>query len=236
MADYELQAEPRSEQGRGAVRRLRRGGQVPAILYGAQKDPMAIKLAENRLRRQLSNEAFFSHVLTVKVEGREERAVIKALHRHPATERVLHLDLLRVSETQRLTMLVPIRFENEESSRGRKAGGVVSHHMTEVEIVCLPKDLPEYLAVDMLEMEIGDSLHLSQVPLPEGVEVPALAHGPEHDQPVVSIHETRDIDVEEEEEAEEGEAAEEDAETPSEADEAGGEAAGGDGKDGDGDA
>ncbi len=234
MADYELQAEPRSEQGRGAVRRLRRDGQVPAILYGAQKDPLAIKLAENRLRRQLSNEAFFSHVLTVKVEGREEKAVIKALHRHPATERVLHLDLLRVSETQRLTMLVPIHFENEESSRGRKAGGVVSHHMTEVEIVCLPKDLPEYLAVDMQEMEIGDSLHLSQVPLPEGVEVPALAHGPEHDQPVVSIQVTRDIDVEDEEE---GEAADEDAETPAAADEESGEEAdGGDGKDGGGDA
>lgn len=228
MADYELQAEPRSEQGRGAVRRLRRDGQVPAILYGAQKDPLAIKLAENRLRRQLSNEAFFSHVLTVKVEGREEKAVIKALHRHPATERVLHLDLLRVSETQRLTMLVPIHFENEESSRGRKAGGVVSHHMTEVEIVCLPKDLPEYLAVDMQEMEIGDSLHLSQVPLPEGVEVPALAHGPEHDQPVVSIQVTRDIDVEDEEEGE-------DAETPEAADEESGEEAdGGDGKDGGG--
>lgn len=196
MAEFELHADVRSEQGKGAVGRLRREGRVPAIMYGAGKEPMPIKLVENVLRRQLSHEAFFSHVLTIKVDGREEKAVIKSLQRHPATERILHLDLLRVSETQRITMLVPIHFENEEDSPGRRAGGSVSHHTTEVEITCLPKDLPEFLAVDALHLNIGDSIHLSQVPLPEGVEIPALAQGPEHDQPVVSIQMSRVTEAE----------------------------------------
>ena len=204
MAEFELHADVRSDQGKGAVRRLRRTGRIPAIMYGAGKEPTPIELAENVLRRQLSHEAFFSHVLTVKVDGREERAVIKSLQRHPATERILHLDLLRVSETQRITMLVPIHFENEEDSPGRRAGGSISHHATEVEITCLPGDLPEYLSVDTLEMNIGDSIHLSQIPLPEGVEIPALAHGPEHDQPVVSIQMSRVTEIEEVPEDEEG--------------------------------
>lgn len=203
MADFELHAEVRSERGTGAVRRLRRAGQVPAIMYGGGRDPAPLKLVENQVRRQLSNEAFFSHVLDVKVDGRGERAVIKSLHRHPATERILHLDLLRVSETTRLTMLVPIRFENEEDSPGRRAGGVISHHATEVEITCLPRDLPEYLAVDASHLNIGDSIHLSQIPLPEGVEVPAIAQGSEHDQPVVSIHAARATEVEDTPEGEE---------------------------------
>ena len=204
MAEFELHADVRSGQGKGAARRLRRGGRIPAIMYGAGKEPMPIELAENVLRRQLSHEAFFSHVITVKVDGREERAVIKSLQRHPATERILHLDLLRVSETQRITMLVPIHFENEEDSPGRRAGGSISHHTTEVEITCLPRDLPEFLAVDALHMNIGDSIHLSQIPLPEGVEVPALAQGPEHDQPVISIQMSRVTEVEEAAEDEEG--------------------------------
>ncbi|MCY4453514.1 MAG: 50S ribosomal protein L25/general stress protein Ctc [Immundisolibacterales bacterium] len=197
MAEFELQADVRSGHGKGAVRRLRRTGRIPAIMYGAGQDPLPLDLAENVLRRQLSNEAWFSHVLTVKVDGREEKAVIKSLQRHPATERILHLDLLRVSETQKITMLVPIHFENEEDSPGRRAGGSISHHMTEVEISCLPGDLPEYLAVNTVDMDIGDSIHLSQVPLPEGVEVPALIHGSEHDQPVISIQVSRVTEVEE---------------------------------------
>ena len=197
MAEFEIHADARSAHGRGATRRLRRAGRIPAIMYGAGKEPASIELAENLIRRQLSNEAFFSHVLTVKVDGREEKAVIKSLQRHPATERILHLDLLRVSETQRITMLVPIHFEHEEESPGRRAGGSISHHTTEVEIACLPKDLPEFLAIDALHMNIGDSIHLSQIPLPEGVEIPALAHGSEHDQPAISIQISRVTEVEE---------------------------------------
>ena len=200
MAEFELQADVRSDQGKGAVRRLRRTGRIPAIMYGAGQEPLPIQLAENFVRRQLANEAWFSHVLSVKVDGREEQAVIKSLQRHPATERILHLDLLRVSATQKISMLVPIHFENEEDSPGRRAGGSISHHMTEVEITCLPKDLPEFLPVDTLHLNIGDSIHLSQVPVPEGVEIPALAHGPEHDQPVISIQMARVTEVAEVEE------------------------------------
>lgn len=221
MAEFELHADVRSGQGKGAVRRLRREGRIPAIMYGAGKEPLPVEFMENVLQRQLSQEAFFSHVLTVKVDGREEKAVIKSLQRHPATERIQHLDLLRVSETQRITMIVPIHFENEEDSPGRRAGGSISHHTTEVEITCLPRDLPEYLAVDARDMNIGDSIHLSQVPLPEGVEVPALAHGPEHDQPVISIQMSR---VTEAEEAPEDEGAPDlspDSDAPSGADPAG---------------
>ena len=204
MAEFELHADVRSEHGKGAVRRLRRGGHVPAIMYGAGGAPVSLRLVENQIRRQLANEAFFSHVLTVKVDGREEQAVIRSLHRHPATERILHLDLLRVSATQRITMIVPIHFENEEDSPGRRAGGAISHHATEVEITCLPKDLPEYLAVDAGSLTIGDSIHLSQIPLPEGVEIPALAQGVEHDQPVVSVHAARATEAEPAAEDEEG--------------------------------
>ena len=204
MAEFELQADVRSDQGKGAVRRLRRTGRIPAIMYGAGKEPLSIQLPENVVRRQLANEAWFSHVLTVKVDGREEQAVIKSLQRHPATERILHLDLLRVRATQKITMLVPIHFENEEDSPGRRAGGSISHHMTEVEITCLPKDLPEFLPVDTLHMNIGDSIHLSQIPIPEGVEIPALAHGPEHDQPVISIQMARVTEAADLEEEEEG--------------------------------
>ena len=198
MAEFELHADVRSEQGKGAVGRLRREGRVSRDHVRRREGADADQARGERAPpRQLSHEAFFSHVLTVKVDGREEKAVIKSLQRHPATERILHLDLLRVSETQRITMLVPIHFENEEDSPGRRAGGSVSHHTTEVEITCLPKDLPEFLAVDALHMNIGDSIHLSQIPLPEGVEIPALAQGPEHDQPVVSIQVSRVTEAEE---------------------------------------
>lgn len=204
MAEFELQADVRSGYGKVAVRRLRHTGRIPAIMYGAGQEPLSLELAENVVRRQLSNEAWFSHVLTVKVDGRDEKAVIKSLQRHPATERILHIDLLRVSETQKITMLVPFHFEHEEDSPGRRVGGSISHHMTEVEITCLPGDLPEYLAVDTRHMNIGDSIHLSQVPLPEGVEVPALVHGPEHDQPVISIQVARVTEVADVTEEEEG--------------------------------
>lgn len=219
MADFELQAQTRSEQGTGAARRMRRNGEVPAILYGAGREPAALKLSEHRLRRLLMNETFFSHVLTIQVEGGgEEQAVIKALQRHPANERILHMDLLRVSATQRLTIRVPIHFENEDTSPGRKAGGAISHHITEVEVSCLPKDIPEYLVVDMSEIDIGDSVHMSSIPLPEGVEIPALGHGPEHDQPVVSVNVARATEIEpeetDEEELPEGEEAPEGAEAP----------------------
>jgi large subunit ribosomal protein L25 len=158
---------------------------VPAIVYGGHQDPEMIALGHNALLRHLEHEAFYSHVLTLKVGEAESKVVLKDLQRHPARPLVMHADFQRVSADEKLRMMVPLHFINEGSSKGVKAGGQASHTLTEVEIACLPKDLPEFIAVDMAEMELGDILHLSELPLPEGV---ALAHAPDPDVPVVIIH------------------------------------------------
>ena len=203
MSEFELIAERRTEQGKGATRRLRREGQVPGILYGSGKDPVPLKVVDRYLRKQLENEAFFSHILTVKVDGEEAEAVVKALQRDPSTSEVTHMDLLRVSSTSELHMNVPLHFVNEDTSPGKKAGGVVSHLMVDLEIGCLPKDLPEYIEVDMAEMQVGDTLHLSDLKMPEGVKLMALAHDPDHDHPVVSVTHPQKLEVHEEIEGEE---------------------------------
>jgi len=182
---FEIVAESRSDMGKGASRRLRRLGMVPAIVYGGHQDPQMIALGHNALLRHLEHEAFYSHVLTLKVGEAESKVVLKDLQRHPAKPLVMHADFQRVSADEKLRMMVPLHFINEGSSKGVKAGGQASHTLTEVEITCLPKDLPEFIAVDMAEMELGDILHLSELPLPEGV---ALAHAPDPDVPVVIIH------------------------------------------------
>jgi large subunit ribosomal protein L25 len=182
---FEIVAESRSDMGKGASRRLRRQGMVPAIVYGGHQDPEMIALGHNALLRHLEHEAFYSHVLTLKVGEAESKVVLKDLQRHPARPLVMHADFQRVSADEKLRMMVPLHFINEGSSKGVKAGGQASHTLTEVEITCLPKDLPEFIAVDMAEMELGDILHLSELPLPEGV---ALAHAPDPDVPVVIIH------------------------------------------------
>jgi len=155
----------------------------------------------------MENEAFFSHILTLTVGEKRTQVVLKALQRHPVSARVIHLDLLRVSQTQALVMHVPLHFDNEDKSPGRKAGGIFTHHMNELEISCLPKDLPEYIAVDVGHMDIGDVLHLEEVTLPEGVEI--VTHGQEiMDSPVVSAHHAQKMDeepLEGEEEIEPGE-------------------------------
>lgn len=204
MADFVLNAEPRQGAGKGATRRLRREGKIPAVLYGAGKDVASIVLDANTVKKQLEYEAFFSHILDVKVNGESTQVVLKDLQRDPATDHVIHMDLLRVSSTQEITMNVPLHFLNEEASPGKKAGGVVSQLVMDVEVSCLPKDLPEYIEVDMGALDIGDSLHLSEVKMPAGVTLIALAHDADHDQPVVSIHHAQKFD-EEEELGEEGE-------------------------------
>ena len=182
---FELIAESRSDTGKGASRRLRRMGMVPGIVYGGHKDPEMISLGHNALLRHLEHEAFYSHVLTLKVGAVESQVVLKDLQRHPAKPFVMHADFQRVSANEKLRMMVPIHFINQSSSQGVKAGGQISHNLTEVEISCLPQDLPEFIAVDMTEMGLGEILHLSELPLPSGV---TLAHAPDPDVPVVIIH------------------------------------------------
>ncbi len=191
-SEFVLSAEPRSEQGKGASRRLRRAGKVPAILYGAGKEPVPLSINHNELLKQLENEAFYSHILTIELGGKKEQAVLKDLQRHPAKPFILHLDLMRVSAGEKIRVNVPLHFIGEEVAPGVKiGGGIVTHAVTEVEITCLPKDLPEYIEVDLSGLELGQSLHLSDLKLPPGVELVQLMQGEEHDVAVAAIQATR---------------------------------------------
>ncbi|HEB58306.1 MAG TPA: 50S ribosomal protein L25/general stress protein Ctc [Gammaproteobacteria bacterium] len=185
---FVLNAEVRTDLGKGASRRLRRTGKVPAVMYGAHKDPVSLTLDHDQLFHNLENEAFYSHILTIKLPDGEEQAILKDLQRHPAKPVVLHVDLQRVSAKEAIRVHVPLHFINGDISPGVKAGGLVTHNMTETEVSCLPGDLPEYIEVDLAKMELNDTLHLSDLELPNGVELVALALGAEHDQPVAAIH------------------------------------------------
>jgi len=203
---FELTGEIREEQGKGASRRLRREGKVPAILYGGGKEPRRLTLDHDSLMHQLEHEAFFTHILKIKVGKIEQDAILKDIQRHPSKRRVMHLDLQRVVEGQEIRMTVPFHLKGEDVAEGVKLeGGAISQVMADVDIVCMPKDLPEYIEIDVSSMKIGDVINLSEVKIPEGVRFEALAQGDEFDQPVVSCHHIR-VTVEEEpvEEAEEG--------------------------------
>jgi len=205
---FVVEAEPRTDLGKGASRRLRREGKVPGVIYGIGKEPVSISLKQNELAHQLDNEAFFSHILTVKVGKNEEQAIIKDLQRHSSKPLIMHVDLQRVSAKEKIRVQVPLHFLNEDTSPGVKAGGLVSHHITEVEVSCLPKDLPEFLELDLGALDLEGNIHLSDISLPSGTELVELSHGEGHDQSVVSIHLPRGAHEEEEEEAEVAEAAE----------------------------
>ncbi len=186
--DFNIVAESRSDVGKGASRRLRHSGNIPGVLYGSGKDPISLTVSHDHLMHHLEHEAFYSHILTVTVDGKAEKVVLKDLQRHPAKPRLLHVDFLRVGDNDVIHMHVPLHFINEESSAGVKTGGLVSHLMNSVNIACKAKDLPEYLEVDIIDLDTGTSLHLSDIKLPKGVSIAALAQGDGHDLPIVSIH------------------------------------------------
>ncbi|SFM68077.1 LSU ribosomal protein L25P [Ectothiorhodospira mobilis] len=201
---FEFEAEPRVEQGKGASRRLRREGKMPAIIYGGGKEPQSITLSHKDVWQSQEHDAFYSHILTIRINGQSERAILRDLQRHPYRPWVLHLDLQRVNETEALRVHVPLHFLNEETCVGvKKGGGMLSHQAVEVEVECLPKDLPEYIEVDVEELKVGDSIHLSQLKLPAGVTLTALAQGEDHDLPVVSVLKTRGTPTGDEESEEE---------------------------------
>jgi len=187
--DFVLEAQSRANVGKGASRRLRREENlVPAIVYGGDKAPANISLAHNKLLHALENEAFFSSIITVNIDGQSESVVLKDLQRHPAKPRLIHADFQRVQADHALHVKVPLHFLNETTAVGvKQGGGTVSHLMTELEISCLPKDLPEFIEVDIAELNIGQSLHISDLKLPSGVSSIALQHGEESDLGVVSI-------------------------------------------------
>ncbi|WP_068829831.1 50S ribosomal protein L25/general stress protein Ctc [Pseudomonas sp. BMS12] len=191
MTEFALNAEVRSDLGKGASRRLRRNvAMVPAVIYGGEKAPQSISLLAKELAKLLENEAAFSHVLSLNVAGAAETVLIKALQRHPAKGYVMHADFVRVVAGQKLSAHVPLHFINEATAVGvKQQGGEVSHTIVEVEVSCLPKDLPEFIEVDMAAVEVGQTLHLSDLKLPKGVELVALAHG--NDLAVSNIHASR---------------------------------------------
>ena len=205
MQAYEIKAEARTELGKGASRRLRRSGRIPGTVYGASKDPQSITLSHDEVLHQLDREAFYSSVLTLNVDAQSEQVVIKDLQRHPYKPDILHIDFLRIDAKQKITMRVPLHFMNEQQCIGVKSeGGVIGRIMTELEVSCLPGDLPEYIEVDMADLHVGDSVHLSDIVLPEGVEIHALLSGGDASASVATVSLPKGtIEEEEEEEMEE---------------------------------
>lgn len=188
---FEFVAESRGQSGKGAARRLRRKGEVPAVIYGGHLDPQMIVLNHNEVIKHLDREAVYSHVLDVTVDGKTEKAILKGVQRNPARFQILHLDFLRVSMSEIVKVHVPLHFINESTSVGGKKGGIAAHSLVDVEVSCLPSALPEYIEVNMASLDVGASLHLSDLVMPAGVEIVALAQGPEHDLPVVSMMASR---------------------------------------------
>ncbi len=183
--DFIVNVEPRTDTGKGASRRLRHTGLVPGIIYGARKEPAMITLNHNELILHLDNEAFYSHILELKVGKKSEKVILKDLQRHPAKPFILHIDFQRISANESIKVHVPLHFIGEDSAPGIKAGGIASHNLTDIEVSCLPKNLPEFIEVDVSALELGDSLHLSDIALPEGV---MLAHTANSSNTVVAIH------------------------------------------------
>jgi large subunit ribosomal protein L25 len=190
MADFELNAELRTDKGKGASRRLRRNADmIPAIIYGAGKDPVSLTLAHKDIQKACQNEAFFSRIITIIADGSSQQAIVKDLQRHPAKDRIMHADFLRIQMDQAITVEVPLHFMNEDSCLGvRQGGGNVSHNMTSIEISCLPGDLPEYIEVNIEDLDLGDAIHMSGLMLPDGLSIPSLQQGADHDHVVVSVN------------------------------------------------
>jgi large subunit ribosomal protein L25 len=183
---FELVAEFRDAQGKGASRRLRRGNKVPAILYGGHREPRALALDHAKLLLMLDNERFYSTIINLKVGELNQAAILKDVQRHPAKNAVVHVDLQRVLDDEKIRITIPLHFKGEAGSPGVKKGGVVSHLRNEVEVTCLPKDLPEFIEIDLSAVDINQMVYLADLNTPEGVEIPELTHG--RNSPVVSIH------------------------------------------------
>ena len=216
--EFNLIAEMRDDQGKGASRRLRRQGKVPAIIYGAGREPRSLMFDHNKVLQQLEDPSFYSSILNIKVGDKSRAAIVKDIQRHPAKRRILHIDLQRIVEDEKIKMQIPIHYLGEEEAVGVKlGGGTVSQLMTELEISCLPKDLPEFLEVDISELELDQMLNVSDINLPEGTEISELLI--EQNPAIVSIQEIKEI-IEEDIEGEdtEGESEADDASDSTEQD------------------
>ncbi len=184
---HEITAHSRKDEGKGASRRLRHAGFVPAIVYGAGQDPQSIQIEHNTILLAARHEWFFSSVLDLNVDGKVQKVLVRDWQKHPYKLQMLHMDFQRIDEKQAVRVNVPLHFLNQDKSPAAKTSGVVvSHNLTEVEVSCLPKDLPEFIELDLGELKEGDIIHLSQLTLPANVELPALHLGEDHDIPVVT--------------------------------------------------
>ena len=228
-----LNAENREVEGKSSSRQLRRAGSVPAVIYGGKEEPLRISILEKDIAKASEVPGFATQILSISISGKEQNVIVKEIQRHPATQRVLHADLMRVDPDTKISISVPVRFINEDKCVGVKMhGGVVSHLINDIDITCLASNLPEYLEVDVEALDIGDSIFLSALNLPEGVEIPSLALGEDRDQAVVSVAEAKILEIEPEvvepEEGEEGEEGQEGEETSEGEREADSEDSGGD--------
>ena len=208
----EINAKERKSKGTGASRRLRHEGATPGILYGGVKDSISLEIDTKELFMQFRHEAFHASILTLNLEGKKESVILRDFQMHPVRNNIQHIDFQRINENEKISVKVPFHFINEDTAPGVKIeGGLVSHIMTEIDISCLPKDLPQYIEVDLGELAMGESIHLSEVKVPEGVELTSLTE--ENDPAITSISKPKVV-VEEEivseasEEGEEGEGVE----------------------------
>ena len=184
--DFEIAAEPRNGSGRAESRRLRRVGRVPAIVYGGGENPSTITLDHDKIVHQMKNESFYTSILTIRVGSKQQPVVVKEVQRHPSRPQIMHIDFQRIVADEEITLDIPIHFINESIAVGvKEQGGVVEHLMSNAEVECLPKDLPEYLEVDVAGVALNQILHMSDIKLPSGVSLVALEHGADH--PIFTI-------------------------------------------------
>ena len=204
----ELNASLRTELGTGASRRLRRSGeQLPGVIYGGGNAPQPVTLSANELTKAMQQEAFLSQIVNVRLDGAEQQALVRDLQLHPVNEKVLHVDFLRVDADKPIHTNVPLHFVNETKCVGvRSGGGSIAHNLVDVEVSCLPKNLPEFIEVDLAALEVGHALHLTDLNLPTGVALVALGYGEDHDIPVVSVQPPRGGTAQAEAEQEEAQA------------------------------
>lgn len=190
--NFDVIAQPRATAGKGASRRLRRSGQVPAVVYGGHAEPTSIEILHNTVWLASAHEWFYSSILDLNVDGQVQQVILRDMQRHPVKPLIMHMDFLRVSADELIRVRVPLHFLNQETSPAGKAGGVViTHEVNEVEVSCLPGNLPEFIEVDLVALKAGDTLHLSDIKLPAGVTVPELKLGKEHDVAVVIARQSK---------------------------------------------
>ena len=202
--NFTINAKSRGDTGKGASRRLRRlTGEVPAIIYGGKKDAEKISILHKDITKALENDAVYSSIISLSIDGKAEDTIIKDIQRHPAKQIILHMDFLRVSKTTKLQTRVPLNFINEDICVGVKlSGGLIAHTMTDIEVSCLPKDLPEAIDVDMAEVDVGQIVHLSDLTLPDGVESVSLSQGADYDLTVATVNKQKAVEIDEPSESE----------------------------------